>query len=82
MEIESVRAIGSHEFFIARIIREDNFCDGLQFCSIHGFYQSWRLAKLKEENEELKVSLAEDAFNKRGRYRPQPVKKVRPRWFY
>ena len=76
VEIQSVRAIGSHQFFIARIIREDKFCDGLEFCSIHGFYQSWRLAKLKEENEELKISLAGDAFNKRGRYRAQPVNKI------
>jgi flavin reductase (DIM6/NTAB) family NADH-FMN oxidoreductase RutF len=69
VEIKSVRAIGSHQFFIARIIREDKFFDGSEFCSIHGFYQSWRLRKLKEGDEELKISLAADAFNKRGRHR-------------
>jgi flavin reductase (DIM6/NTAB) family NADH-FMN oxidoreductase RutF len=81
VEVKSVRAIGSHQFFIARIIREEKFSDGLEFCSIHGFYQSWRLAKLTEENEELKISLAGDAFNKRGRHRVQPVRKVRPSAF-
>jgi len=74
LEIKSVRAIGSHRFFIARIIREDRFFDGLEFCSIHGFYQSWRLGKLEREDEELQISLAGDAFNKRGRNRPLAAK--------
>jgi hypothetical protein len=69
VEIKSVRAIGSHRFFIARIVREDKFFGGLEFCSIHGFYQSWRLDKLKGADEELQISLAGDAFNKRGRNR-------------
>jgi flavin reductase (DIM6/NTAB) family NADH-FMN oxidoreductase RutF len=69
VEIRSVRAIGSHRFFIARIVREDKFFDGLEFCSIHGFYQSWRLSKFKGGSEGLQISLAGDAFNKRGRNR-------------
>jgi flavin reductase (DIM6/NTAB) family NADH-FMN oxidoreductase RutF len=74
VEIKSVRAIGSHRFFIARIIREDKFFDGLEFCSIHGFYQSWRLSKFKAGGEELQISLAGDAFNKRGRNRSLAVR--------
>jgi flavin reductase (DIM6/NTAB) family NADH-FMN oxidoreductase RutF len=69
VEIKSVLAIGSHRFFIARKVREDRFFDGLEFCSIHGFYQSWRLGKLKGGSEEVQISLAGDAFNKRGRNR-------------
>jgi flavin reductase (DIM6/NTAB) family NADH-FMN oxidoreductase RutF len=74
VEIKSVRAIGSHRFFIARIVREDNFFDGLEFCSIHGFYQSWRLGKLKGGDKEVQISLAGDAFNKRGRNRSPDVR--------
>jgi len=74
VEIKSVRSIGSHRVFIARTIREDKFFDGLEFCSIHGFYQSWRLGKLKGKDEELQISLAGDAFNKRGRNRSQAVR--------
>jgi flavin reductase (DIM6/NTAB) family NADH-FMN oxidoreductase RutF len=74
VEIKAVHRIGSHRFFIARTIREDKFYDGLEFCSIHGFYQSWRLSQLKRGNEERKISLAGDAFNKRGRNRSQAVR--------
>ena len=74
VEIKSVRAIGSHSFFIARIVREDKFFGGPEFCSIHGFYQSWRLGKLEREDEELQISLAGDAFNKRGRNRPLAIR--------
>jgi flavin reductase (DIM6/NTAB) family NADH-FMN oxidoreductase RutF len=74
VEIKSVRVIGSHRFFIARIVREDKFFGGLEFCSIHGFYQSWRLGKLEREDEELQISLAGDAFNKRGRNRPLAIR--------
>jgi flavin reductase (DIM6/NTAB) family NADH-FMN oxidoreductase RutF len=74
VEIKSVHPIGSHRFFIARTIREDKFYDGLEFCSIHGFYQSWRLDQLKRVDEERKISLAGDAFNKRGRNRSLAVR--------
>jgi flavin reductase (DIM6/NTAB) family NADH-FMN oxidoreductase RutF len=76
VEIKSVRAIGSHQFFIARIVGEEKFSDGLEFCSIHGFYQAWRLRKLKRGDDELKISLAGDAFNKRGRHRSPAARDV------
>jgi flavin reductase (DIM6/NTAB) family NADH-FMN oxidoreductase RutF len=73
VEIETVRELGSHNFFVARIVHDEKFSDDLGFCSIHGFYQSWRLDKRKARNQELAVSLAGDALNKRGRYDSQAV---------
>jgi hypothetical protein len=66
MEIETVLAIGSHTFFLARVVRDEKYSDDLAFCSIHGFYQSWRLDRCSEE--ELEAALAVDALSKRGRY--------------
>jgi hypothetical protein len=68
LEIETSLAIGSHRFFIARIVRDEKFDDGLTFCSIHGFYQSWRLREREHYDRELTVSLVGDAFNKRERH--------------
>jgi hypothetical protein len=68
MEIQSVRTLGSHRFFLARTVREEKWSEGLAFCSIHGFYESWRLKGCSEQ--ERRDSLAGDAFSKRGRYVP------------
>ena len=65
VEIKAVRAVGSHNFFLARTVHDEKWSDSLAFCSIHGFYQSWRLNKCSEE--ERKTSLAVDAYSKRGR---------------
>jgi len=65
VEIKTVRAIGSHSFFLGRTVHDEKWSDSLAFCSIHGFYQSWRLKKCTEQ--ELKTSLAVDAHSKRGR---------------
>jgi hypothetical protein len=73
LEIELVRAIGSHSFFVARLVHDQKFSEGLGFCSIHGFYQSWRLKKLNQRTREREVSLAGDALNKRERYRSKTV---------
>jgi flavin reductase (DIM6/NTAB) family NADH-FMN oxidoreductase RutF len=43
MEIESVRRLGSHTVFVARIVHEERRREGLQFFMIHGIYQAWRL---------------------------------------
>ncbi len=45
MEIEAVRKLGSHTLFFARVVRDERLRDDLQCCSIHGIYQSWRLAQ-------------------------------------
>jgi hypothetical protein len=42
MQIETVRNVGSHKLFLAHIIADQRFSDGLQPHFIHGFYQSWR----------------------------------------
>src|SRR5215469_686753 len=68
LEIKEARAVGSHTFFLARIVHDEKCSEGLAFCSIHGFYQSWRLNKCSEE--ELKTAMAQDAYSKRGRYVP------------
>jgi flavin reductase (DIM6/NTAB) family NADH-FMN oxidoreductase RutF len=77
VEIQSVRAIGSHSFFVARVVHDEKFSDGLGFCAIHGFYQSWRLRGLKEQ---LKESMVEDEHNKRERYIPPPEPDASGKW--
>jgi hypothetical protein len=63
MEIETVRKIGSHTFFVARITSDESFAESVGLCIVHGFYQAWRL---KGRRAELEASLAEDLLNKRG----------------
>lgn len=63
MEIEMVHNLGSHTFFVARIIHDERFAEDVGLCIVHGFYQSWRL---KGHRKELATSLADDSFNKRG----------------
>jgi flavin reductase (DIM6/NTAB) family NADH-FMN oxidoreductase RutF len=63
MEIVRVHSIGSHTFFVARIICDETRAKGPGLCVIHGFYQAWRL---NGRNAELQASVAEDSFNKRG----------------
>src|SRR6187402_67995 len=65
MEIETSVAVGSHRFFLARIIEEEKFGEGLVFCSIHGFYQFWRLNEREHRDSELARALAGDALHKR-----------------
>ena len=68
MEIETSVAVGSHRFFLARIIEEEKFGEGLVFCSIHGFYQFWRLNEREHRDSELARALAGDALHKRERH--------------
>jgi hypothetical protein len=42
MEIETVRRLGSHMLFVARVVRDERRSDGPQFFMIHGLYQCWR----------------------------------------
>jgi hypothetical protein len=69
LKIDEVRTIGSHRFFLAKTIRDEVLSEAPVFCSIHGFYQSWRLRQIQDRKKELKTSLADDALNKRERYR-------------
>jgi flavin reductase (DIM6/NTAB) family NADH-FMN oxidoreductase RutF len=63
MKVETIHSIGSHTFFVARIISDVTFSKRPGLCVIHGFYQAWRL---KGYSAELQASLAEDSFNKKG----------------
>jgi len=63
MEVTKVHSIGSHMFFLARIVRDETFSEGLGLSVIHGFYQAWRL---NGHSAELQTSRAEDSFFKRG----------------
>ena len=63
IEVETIRDLGSHTFFVGRIVGTERSADAVGLSIIHGFYQAWRL---KGNREELKTSLANDLFNKRG----------------
>jgi len=42
VEIETIRKLGSHTLFVARIVRDETWSDDPQFFMIHGLYQAWR----------------------------------------
>jgi hypothetical protein len=63
LEVESVRRIGSHTFFVTRVIRDEQLAEREELYALHGFYQAWRL---RGRNEALQLALAQDADNKRG----------------
>jgi flavin reductase (DIM6/NTAB) family NADH-FMN oxidoreductase RutF len=61
MEVEKIQKIGSHTFFVARIISDEPFTSGEIVCAIHGFYQARRL---RGRREELRSSLVQHLLNK------------------
>ena len=63
MEVEISRKLGSHIFFVARIVADERFAEGEEWCVVHGHYQTWRL---KSRASEIEISIAEDARVKRG----------------
>jgi flavin reductase (DIM6/NTAB) family NADH-FMN oxidoreductase RutF len=63
MEVTKVRSIGSHIFFLARIVHDETFSESLGLSVIHGFYQAWRL---NGRSAELRASRAKDSFYKSG----------------
>jgi flavin reductase (DIM6/NTAB) family NADH-FMN oxidoreductase RutF len=48
LRIETIRNLGSHTLFVARVIRDERHGEGQQFSVIHGVYQVWRLAHRHE----------------------------------
>jgi flavin reductase (DIM6/NTAB) family NADH-FMN oxidoreductase RutF len=58
MEVEAVKHLGSHTFFIARVVQDERYAAGVELCVIHGFYQSWRM----EHGVDRSASLAEHAL--------------------
>jgi flavin reductase (DIM6/NTAB) family NADH-FMN oxidoreductase RutF len=63
MEVEKVHKIGSHSFFVARILRDTVFSCDPSLCIIHGYYQTRRLRGCAAD---MKAALAEDWLNKHG----------------
>ncbi len=53
VKVEAVEHLGSHTFFIARIVRDEKFASGVELCVIHGFYQSWRMEHGVDRNASL-----------------------------
>ncbi|HVV46420.1 MAG TPA: flavin reductase [Bryobacteraceae bacterium] len=46
LEIESCQRLGSHTFFIARLIHDEQITVAQEFFYVHGIYQSWRVRNL------------------------------------
>lgn len=67
MEICKVHPIGSHTFFVARIVSDETYARTPMLCVVHGFYQAWRL---KGRTEELQASVLDNSRGKHGTYRP------------
>jgi len=63
LEVESVHRLGSHMFFLTRIVSDEAVPNSAGLCIIHGFYQRWRL---RGRNTEIQASLVADQMNKRG----------------
>ena len=63
MEVELARPLGSHVFFVGRVVGDERFSEGVEWGVIHGHYQALRL---KSRPGEIESSIAEDARVKRG----------------
>ena len=63
MEVELARTLGSHIFFVGRVVGDERFSEGVEWCVTHGHYQTWRL---KSRPGEIESSIAEDARVKLG----------------
>jgi len=61
LSVEQIHKLGSHTFFLARVLSDEWRFDEPQVHTIHGFYQHWRLRKDKAE---LKASVHADWVNK------------------
>ena len=70
LELEKVHSIGSHSFFVARILGDTVFSTEPSLCVIHGYYQTWRLGGRAAE---MKAALLEDRLNKHGQPSPETV---------
>ena len=42
MEVSEIRELGSHQFFICRIVEDQRLADGEEFFESHSFYQAWK----------------------------------------
>ena len=46
MEIESATRLGSHTFFIGRMVHDERVATEPEFFYVHGIYQAWRIGNL------------------------------------
>jgi hypothetical protein len=63
MEVEVERKLGTHIFFVGRVVGDERFSEGVGWGVIHGHSQARRL---KSHPEEMESSFAEDARVKSG----------------
>ena len=63
MKIDAVHRLGSHIFFIARVVSDESSPEPEGLCIVHGFYQGWRL---RGRRAELEASLVANQLNRRG----------------
>jgi flavin reductase (DIM6/NTAB) family NADH-FMN oxidoreductase RutF len=63
MEVMKAHSLGSHKFFLARIVHDETFSESIGLSVIHGFYQARRLSG---RSEELYASRAKDSLYKSG----------------
>jgi hypothetical protein len=63
MEVEVERKLGTHIFFVGRVVGDERFSEGVGWGVIHGHSQARRL---KSHPEEMESSYAEDARVKSG----------------
>jgi hypothetical protein len=68
VEIEYARTLGSHRFFVARIISDERHAACEELHLIEGIYQAWRV---RGRSAELEASVAADSRNKNGGYSSQ-----------
>lgn len=51
LKIHTVRQLGSHTLFVARIVNEEVRVDAPEFCMVHGLYQAWRQANVDSSQQ-------------------------------
>ena len=62
IEVESSTLLGSHRFFVGRVVSDETRAATCQLFVVHGFYQHWRL---RGNPDALRVSLADHVNNTR-----------------
>src|SRR6185437_8860775 len=64
LEVEDIRKMGSHNFFVMRVTSDEHWGEGSELHALHGTYQARRL---RGQAEALRIAIAYDKENKRGR---------------
>jgi flavin reductase (DIM6/NTAB) family NADH-FMN oxidoreductase RutF len=72
LQVEAIHPIGSHTFFVARVVSDQAFSHEPVLHAIHGLYQAWRMRGSKAE---LEASVRLNQLNKYGS--PDPTSSAR-----